>query len=288
MQNLLTERYLLGIGIVLLASLCLNSCKQNESTIEKIESRSKSEVLVCAHRSFHKNAPENSMQSILDAIDAKVDIVEIDVRTTIDDSLVLMHDKTIDRTTTGKGKLKDFTYQELQAFQLKMGDSVTTHKIPTLYQVMIKLKDKPNTIANLDLKGVQPEHLIKKLKEWGVVHQVISYTGSQKKTMAILKEDSLYAAMPLIKKDEDILFYKEHMSSPFIHFTDSTFTEKNVRLAVKNRQLGFVNILWNQDKDLVKGDFSSVDKVIALRPAIIQTDHPKLLVDYLRSKGLHR
>ena len=78
--------------------------------IEKIIKKSDRNVLVCAHRAFHKNAPENSSKSIQEAIEAHIDIAEIDIRTTKDIVLVLMHDDYIDRTTTGKGLLKDYTY----------------------------------------------------------------------------------------------------------------------------------------------------------------------------------
>ena len=48
-----------------------------------------------------KNAPENSIQAIQNCIDMGVDMVEIDIRKTKDGHLVLMHDRTIDRTTNG-------------------------------------------------------------------------------------------------------------------------------------------------------------------------------------------
>ena len=58
---------------------------------------------------------------------------EIDPRLTKDSVIVLMHDETIDRTTTGKGKVSDYTYAELQQFNLVDRDGkVTDFKIPTL------------------------------------------------------------------------------------------------------------------------------------------------------------
>ena len=49
-------------------------------------------VMICAHRGFTRNAPENSLQAVLDAIEAGFEVVEIDVRHTKDGGLVLMHD----------------------------------------------------------------------------------------------------------------------------------------------------------------------------------------------------
>lgn len=60
-----------------------------------------------------------------------VDIVEVDPRMTKDGVIVLMHDETIDRTTTGKGKVKDLTYEQLQSYRLKLADgTVTNHTVP--------------------------------------------------------------------------------------------------------------------------------------------------------------
>ena len=67
-----------------------------------------------------------------------VDMVEIDLKKTKDGHLVLMHDKTIDRTTTGKGKPEDYTLAELREFFLKGGHGQKTrHKIPTFEEVMM-------------------------------------------------------------------------------------------------------------------------------------------------------
>jgi len=78
---------------------------RTDTLLEKLNSADDSYVMVAAHRGDWTNAPENSLLAIKDAIEAGVDIVEIDVRITKDKALVLMHDRTIDRTTTGKGKL---------------------------------------------------------------------------------------------------------------------------------------------------------------------------------------
>ena len=60
-------------------------------------------VLVVSHRADWRNAPENSLQGIQNCIDMGVDMVEIDLKKTKDGHLVVMHDKTINRTMTGKG-----------------------------------------------------------------------------------------------------------------------------------------------------------------------------------------
>src|SRR5207244_9942203 len=61
--------------------------------------------VVVAHRGVHTSAPENSLASVREAIALGVDMVELDVRTTRDGRLVLLHDETVDRTTDGSGRV---------------------------------------------------------------------------------------------------------------------------------------------------------------------------------------
>ncbi len=65
------------------------------------------------------------LQAIQNCIDMGVDVIEIDLKKTKDGHLILMHDKKIDRTTTGKGYPADYTLEELRQFRLKSG---TGHK----------------------------------------------------------------------------------------------------------------------------------------------------------------
>ena len=270
------------------------SCKSSKAAkndtanaaIEKIAELSKDNILVCAHRSFHTNAPENSLHSIKNAIQAKIDIIEIDVRTTKDSVLVLMHDDNIDRITTGKGFIKDYTYTELLQFNLKMGDSITNEKIPLLEDALKLSKSK--LIVNLDLKAVNYKQLYLMLKKHSMEYEVISFIGKKKKIQEMTAIDSLYAVMPLSVTKEDMSYYEKTTKSNLQHFTDESFTQENINWTRKEGILVFVNTLWDEDDSFILGKMEAMDRVIALKPSIIQTDHPKLLMNYLRSKKLHK
>src|SRR5271170_2091058 len=67
-------------------------------------------VMVIAHRGEHLKHPENTMPAFQAAIDAGADFFELDVRTTSDGRLVLMHDRTVDRTTNGTGAVREMTF----------------------------------------------------------------------------------------------------------------------------------------------------------------------------------
>lgn len=138
-------------------------------------------VLISGHRGGRENNfPENSIEALQNVINQFPAFFEIDPRLTKDSIIVLMHDATLDRTTTGKGKLSDFTWEELQSVRLKdSAGNPTPYKIPTLEEVIIWSRGK--TIINLDKKDV-PMHLIVDLikKHKAQNHVMLTvHTGAQ-------------------------------------------------------------------------------------------------------------
>ncbi|NRG46836.1 glycerophosphodiester phosphodiesterase family protein [Bacillus sp. CRN 9] len=90
-----------------------------------------------AHRGAQVAAPENTLEAITQAGVLGYGFVEIDVQKTKDGQYVLMHDKTIDRTTTGTGMVEDLTLEELQSFSIEDHEgNVTSYKVPTLEEVL--------------------------------------------------------------------------------------------------------------------------------------------------------
>ncbi|MDN5288318.1 MAG: glycerophosphodiester phosphodiesterase family protein [Mucilaginibacter sp.] len=108
--------------------------------------------------------PENCVATFQNTLKYTPAFFEVDPRLTKDSVVVLMHDETLDRTTTGKGKVSDYTFAELQQFRLKDPQgNVTDYKIPTLKEVILWSKGK--TVLNLDHKDVPLEMTAKILKE---------------------------------------------------------------------------------------------------------------------------
>lgn len=76
-------------------------------------------IVISGHRGGMLDGyPENCIESFEKTLSYMESFFEIDPRLTKDGIIVLMHDETIDRTTTGKGKVSDYTYAELQQFNL--------------------------------------------------------------------------------------------------------------------------------------------------------------------------
>jgi len=125
----------------------------------------KSTPIISGHRGGTvKGFPENCIATFENTLKYTPAFFEIDPRLTKDSVMVLMHDATLERTTTGTGKVSDYTFAELQKFRLKDPEGhVTEYKIPTLKEVIDWSAGK--TVVNLDRKDVPLEMQERILKD---------------------------------------------------------------------------------------------------------------------------
>lgn len=110
-------------------------------------------TLVWAHRGASKVAPENTLPAFAKAAELGADGVELDVQRTADGQLVVCHDEQIDRTSTGRGYLAEYSLDELRGFDFSnhmtgFGELA----IPTLREVLDLLEDTSLTV-NIELKN---------------------------------------------------------------------------------------------------------------------------------------
>ncbi|MEM2315116.1 MAG: glycerophosphodiester phosphodiesterase family protein, partial [Candidatus Nezhaarchaeales archaeon] len=111
-------------------------------------------VLVIAHRGASAYEPENTLRSIKRALNLGADMVEIDVRTTKDGHIVVIHDATVDRTTNGRGYVKDMTLEELKKLDAGLGE-----RIPTLQEVISLVKGRVGLVIEIKVPGIEEKVL---------------------------------------------------------------------------------------------------------------------------------
>ncbi len=143
--------------------------------------------IIQGHRGTVENElPENSIAAFEYVLEHTEAIFEIDPRLTRDSVIVVFHDETLERTTNGKGKLIDYTWEELQQFNLKDDKgNPTKYKIPSLSEVLEWGRGK--TAFILDKKNV-PLHL----------------------TANIIREKNAESfTIPLVRSVEEASFYYE-------------------------------------------------------------------------------
>jgi glycerophosphoryl diester phosphodiesterase len=115
--------------------------------------------LVAAHRGGALLWPENSLLAFRNALALGVDFLETDVHLTADSEAVIVHDPTLDRTTTGQGAVRDVKLADLFGVRLKAADgSVTAEHVPTLRELLDLMRPSPARLL-LEIKvgtGRQP------------------------------------------------------------------------------------------------------------------------------------
>ena len=134
--------------------------------------------IVSAHRGgAGPGYPENCIATFEQTLSKGFAMLEIDPRLTKDGQVVVHHDATLDRTTTGIGKLVDKTLDELQQLRLKDSEGrVTEYKIPTLDQVIRWARGK--TILVLDQKDVPLATRVTKISDNNAESYVMLIIGN--------------------------------------------------------------------------------------------------------------
>lgn len=138
-------------------------------------------IIISGHRGgYEEGYSENSIEGLENVLKQMPAFFEIDPRLTKDSVIVLMHDATLDRTTTGTGRVCDHTWKELQKLRLKdHSGKVTDCKIPTLEEVIKWSRGK--TIINLDKKDVPMAMIAALIKKHKAERHVMLtvHTGAQ-------------------------------------------------------------------------------------------------------------
>ncbi|MEM1054467.1 MAG: glycerophosphodiester phosphodiesterase family protein [Bacteroidota bacterium] len=112
--------------------------------------------LISAHRGGPMpGLPENSLEAFENALNHAPALIEMDVRQTADGRLILLHDETLDRTTTGSGEVSEATFRAIR--QLRLVDeegTITSYRVPTLAEALAWAEGR--AVLMLDVKRGVP------------------------------------------------------------------------------------------------------------------------------------
>ena len=127
-----------------------------------------------AHRGASGRFPENTLASFRGAIDAGADMCELDVQSTRDGAVIVMHDKTIDRTTDGRGLLNALTLAQVKSVNIRngRGRSPTGEHVPTLDEVFALTRGRCELNIELKEDGIEAA-VCSAIKENGEVDRSI-------------------------------------------------------------------------------------------------------------------
>lgn len=109
---------------------------------------------IIAHRGISGKAPENTLSSFARAVSTPgVKMIELDVRISQDEHVIVLHDRTLQRTSTGNGAARNYTLKEIKEFDAGswFHPAFSSERIPTLREVLQLVKGK--AWFNIELKG---------------------------------------------------------------------------------------------------------------------------------------
>ncbi len=231
-----------------------------------------SHITVISHRGEHLAHRENTLPGFQAAIDAGADFFELDVRTTSDGKLVLMHDRTVDRTTNGKGLVRELTFEQIRG--LDAGGS----PVPTFEEALNLAHGKIGVYV--DSKDIAPAALVAALEKTDMSDKVVIYgDGIFLKSVLVLRP-----ALKVMPEADDAATVKrliDALHPRVIAFDAGDFKDDVIALAKEAQADIYVDRLGPADRMEMWQD--AIDR----GATGIQTDHPAELVQYLRSKGLH-
>jgi glycerophosphoryl diester phosphodiesterase len=234
----------------------------------------KGPIYVIAHRADHVHHAENSIAAIESAAAIGADYAELDVRTTKDGKLVLMHDKTVDRTTNGRGAVKDMGAGEIARLNFRgYGGSV-----PTFDEALDAAKGKIQVY--LDWKDATPEAIFQALKAHGMLEHVVVY-GGRDQLHRLQELAPGIRLMPEADTLPNLQMCQRELNPKVVAFGEDDFKPEIIAQALKGNEEIFVDRLWDQDTPELWQD--AIDR----GARGIQTNRPAELVEFLRAKHLH-
>jgi len=139
-----------------------------------------SRLLVIAHRGASQRAPENTLAAFRLASTLGADGIELDTKLTADGEAIVMHDQTIDRTTSGVGRVRDHTVAELKRLEAgsHFGPEFAGEPIPSLEEVFQELVESPMLI-NVEVGNYAspqdrlPDRVVELVQQYGLDRRVL-------------------------------------------------------------------------------------------------------------------
>lgn len=171
--------------------------------------------LIFAHRGAAGTYPENTMISFEAAKAFRADGIELDVQFTKDGKVVVIHDETVNRTTNGKGAVRNYLFEDLRKLDAsyKFSDKVGFCHIPLLEEVLEWLQSN-QLLLNIELKNNKiPYHGL----EEEVITLVRKYCLEERVILSSFNHYSIKKCHMMAPDIQTAILYKEGLHSPWAY-----------------------------------------------------------------------
>jgi glycerophosphoryl diester phosphodiesterase len=226
-------------------------------------------VQIMGHRGAAAYEPENTLRSIRTALAMGAAAVEVDVQLTRDGELAVIHDGTVDRTTNGKGPVRDFTLAELKGLDAGRGEA-----IPSLAEVAAEVAGKAHLVIEVKHPEAAPA-LLKFFQSRDIFQQahVISFWHPVVKAMKA-REPRLRTGVLLVGCPADPVGLAQAALAEALVLHYGYVTPDLVSAA---HAAGLLVYIWNID------DVETLKPYLAMNLDGIGSNSPDILVNYVRN-----
>ena len=240
--------------------------------------------VVIAHRGDHTNAPENTLAAYQNAINAGADFVEIDLRTTKDSELVIMHNENIEHMTGEDKLVKDILFNTLRSIKIREKSNIEwgLHTIPTFKEVLQLCKGKINIY--LDFKEADVAKTFEEIRDAGMQNNIVVYINEPHQLdewQTIAPVMPLMISLPKAVKTKKELF--DLMDGLNVDILDGNYKEYNAETVLAAKEMDIPIWADIQSENEGADDWNAA---LSLGLSGLQTDHPKALIDFLIKKGI--
>lgn len=237
--------------------------------------------IIIAHRGASAYAPENTLQAFEKAIEMGAAVIETDVHQTKDSVVVIMHDLSVNRTTYGKGLIKDIQYSVFNQLVIKQKNNKTENP-PSLEdaiklingrcKLLIELKKGNDYYLNIE------KHIVGLIKKYNAQNWICTIHSFDKKALLnVAKADSninlqklIVFKLPLVSFNFDKRFSKDDFRNWQGVNVYYKFCSK--RVIRKIHSLGKTVYVWtvNKPRKARKLAKRGVDGIITNKPHILE------------------
>lgn len=234
--------------------------------------------VVVAHRGASGIAPENTLSSIRRALDIGARMVEIDVHTTGDGEIVVMHDPEVSRTTDGKGLISEMSLAQVRTLDAGswFGPQFRGEAVPTLDEALDMVRGRADLC--IEVKKASPQQVIGKVLEHGYLEHAIIFDFNHPRLYEARRLQADVRTLALGVSHENLASVDVGLCSA----VGCPFSKVDGELVEKAHRLDLAVFVYTVNQT------DGMRKLAELGVEGIITNYPQLALDVVRKRGRAR
>jgi glycerophosphoryl diester phosphodiesterase len=224
-------------------------------------------MLIYAHRGASATEPENTLRAFRRALELGVDGIELDLHATADNIPVVIHDRSVSRTTNGSGNVDDLTLEELTELDAGHGE-----RVPTLREVLDLVGGRAHLDLEIKQAGIEREVLATLARCPDVRWAISSFDWGVLRAVRELAPDAELWLLSSIVSDA-LFTTADEIGAPGVALRISAYSKET---AARLKDAGLKTVVWTVN------DVSTAVRAQDLGAAGLCTDAPDLILRGLK------